>query len=659
MCGIAGILHRDGSPVELCVLLRMTRTLVHRGPDEEGYFLNRGGLPARVDGAPIRSAPGDGEAGLGHRRLSIIDLSTGQQPLSNEDGTVWITFNGEIYNFQELQQELEGKGHRFRTRSDTETIVHGYEEWGEGVVPRLRGMFAFSIWDQKRRRMLLARDRLGKKPLYYLEDGRRLLFASELKAILECDGVPRDLDLEALSDYLSLLYVPAPRSIFRAIRKLPAAHYAVVDPNGVRVSPYWDLSFAPVRHEGEEAEKARLLDLLSDATRIRLMSEVPLGAFLSGGVDSSAVVAMMARHSPRAVQTSCISFREEAYDEAPYAAKVAGLFGCDHVVHRVTPEAVPVVEKLAWHYDEPFADSSAVPTYYVSRTARERVIVALSGDGGDENFAGYRRYAHDRKEHQVRGLLPRPVSRLLFGFLGRIYPKADWLPQPLRAKTFLSNVARDPVEAYFHSMSSFRDAQKRELLAPDAARALAGHRTVDLFRHHYDRAQAEDHLSRLQYLDIKTYLVDDILVKVDRASMAVSLEVRCPILDHVFMEQMARMPSGMKLRGMEGKHLFKSALRGTLPDDILYRKKMGFAVPILEWLRGDLREYGRNLVVDGEGTRRYFRGDAVGRLWKEHQSGIRNWARELWTLMMFNLWHRRFVESPASPAASPAPAALG
>jgi asparagine synthase (glutamine-hydrolysing) len=645
VCGIAGALHLDGSPVDPAVLLRMTRTLLHRGPDEEGYLVSRRGLPDRIDGAPFRSCDGDGRAGLGHRRLSIIDLSTGQQPLSNEDGRVWITFNGEIYNFQELQRELEARGHRFRTRSDTETIVHGWEEWGEGIVPKLRGMFAFAIWDQGRGRLLLARDRLGKKPLYYLEDGRRLLFASEIKAILACPGVPRDVDLPALSDYLSLLYVPAPRSIFRAVKKLPAAHYAVVDASGMRIAPYWDLSFAPSRPADEEAEKARLLDRLSEATRIRLMSEVPLGAFLSGGVDSSAVVGMMAKHSPRPVQTSCISFSEEAYDEAPYAQRVAELFRCDHRVHRVTPDAVPIVEKLAWHYDEPFADSSAVPTYYVSQTARERVIVALSGDGGDENFAGYRRYAHDRKENQVRALFPRAVSRALFGFLGRVYPKADWLPQRFRAKTFLSNVARDPVDAYFHSMSAFKQEQKEALFLPEAAAALRDHRTADLFREHYGRAQAEDHLSRLQYLDIKTYLCDDILVKVDRASMAVSLEVRCPILDHVFMEEAARMPWSLKLRGLEGKWIFKRALRGMVPDEILYRKKMGFVVPILEWLRGDLREFGRKHIVEGEGTRLFLRPEPVERLWSQHQSGARNWAKELWALLMFNLWYTKFATS--------------
>ncbi|MGH7161875.1 MAG: asparagine synthase (glutamine-hydrolyzing) [Planctomycetota bacterium] len=653
MCGIAGLFRLDGAPVAPETLLAMARVLAHRGPDEEGYFVNRDRVAEWPDGAPLRHLPagGAGHVGLGHRRLSIIDLKSGQQPLSNEDGTVWISFNGEIYNFQELQGELEARGHRFRTRSDTETIVHAYEEWGEGSVARLRGMFAFAIWDEKAQRMLLARDRLGKKPLYYAHDGRRFLFGSEIKAILRFPGVSREVDVAALSDYLSLLYVPAPRSIFAQVRKLPAAHYAVVKREGMRIAPYWDLPFAPVARRPAEAEEARLLEILSEATRMRMISEVPLGAFLSGGVDSSAVVAFMAEHSPRPVLTSSISFSVAAYDESRYARRVADLFRTDHRVHTVTPEAIPIVEKLAWHYDEPFADSSAVPTYYVSRTAREHVTVALSGDGGDENFAGYRRYAFDRRENLVRNLVPRPLRRLVFGGIGKLYPKADWLPQVFRGKTFLSNVARDPVEAYFFTMSAFKEEQKAALLLPEVARLIAGHRTSDLFRDHYGRAQAEDHLSRIQYLDVKTYLCDDILTKVDRASMAVSLEVRCPILDHVLMEYVATIPSERKLKGGDKKRVLRSALRSRLPAEILDRPKMGFGVPILEWLRGDLSDYARELVLDGEGTRAYLQRPFLDRMWRQHQSGARNFATELWTVMMFNLWHRRFVEDPGAPAA--------
>ncbi len=658
MCGIAGIFQRDGAPVDLDRLVRMTRLLAHRGPDEEGYYLNSersrpaaSGLPLRCGSAGLRDngiAEGAGDVGLGHRRLSIIDLGSGQQPLSNEDGTVWVAFNGEIYNFQSLSKELLEKGHRFRTHSDTETIVHAYEEWGHRCLERLRGMFAFAIWDESEQRLFLARDRVGKKPLYYLATAGRFVFGSEIKAVLEAGDVPRDLDLTAVSDYLSLLYVPAPKTVFAAIRKLPAAHYAVVTRDSVDVRPYWDLSFERVHELPETRMMEELVDILQEATRLRMISEVPLGAFLSGGVDSSAVVGLMARASDRPVVTNSISFSVSKYDEAPYAARVAELFEANHHEYHVTPEAIPVIEQLAWHYDEPFADSSAVPTYYVSKTARERVTVALSGDGGDENFAGYRRYYFDLRENLVRGLLPAAISRPVFGLVGRLYPKADYLPQVFRGKAFISNVARHPVDAYFFSVSAFNDDDKSAVLSSETSSALKGYRTVQLFHDYYRNAPATDHLSRIQYLDVKTYLCDDILTKVDRASMAVSLEVRCPILDHVFMEYVARIPSRLKLAGTDGKHIFKRALGGLLPRDILYRKKMGFGVPILEWLRGDLAGFGEELVLDGEASRRLLNRDYLRRIWNEHQRSIRNRATELWTVMMLNLWFRKFGRSTPS-----------
>jgi len=652
MCGITGLFNRDGAPVDHEVLTRMTRTLTHRGPDEEGYFVNADRLEGQEAGR-LGSwevgrlgglEGGKGNVGLGHRRLSIIDLSSGQQPLCNEDGTVWIAFNGEIYNFQGLMSELKSLGHQFQTRSDTETIVHAYEQWGEACIERLRGMFAFAIWDENKQQMLLARDRVGKKPLYYLNDEHRFLFGSEIKAILEAPHVSREIDLTALSDYLSLLYVPGPKSIFSSIRKLPAAHYAVVSDKGVHVKPYWDLSFQPVSGEAEIRMMDDLIDILDDATRMRMISEVPLGAFLSGGVDSSGVVGIMATASGNPVKTNSISFSVAQYNEVPYARQVARLFGTDHHEFHVTPEAVAVIEKLAWHYDEPFADSSAVPTYYVSETARKNVTVSLSGDGGDENFAGYRRYWLDMRENMVRNAIPVRLRQPVFGGIGRLYPKADYLPQIFRGKAFISNVARDPVDAYFFSVSAMYNDTKNELLNPDVHRAIGGYDTRDLFYNYYNRAPAEDHLSRIQYLDIKTYLCDDILTKVDRASMAVSLEVRCPILDHVFMEYAARVPSRMKLQGTEGKVIFKKALKKYLPDNILYRKKMGFGVPILEWLRGDLKDYARPIILEGEATKRYLHRPFLDKLWREHQSKIRNRSTELWQVMMLNLWYDRFGE---------------
>jgi asparagine synthase (glutamine-hydrolysing) len=651
MCGIAGVFHRGGDKVDPQLLVRMTRTLAHRGPDEEGYFLNGMTPGAWVQSGGTRDATlrghidgGAGTVGLGHRRLAIIDLSSGQQPLSNEDGTVWVTYNGEIYNFQSLVAELEAKGHRFRTRSDTEVIVHAWEEWGEEAVKRFRGMFAFAVWDERRQLLWIARDRVGKKPLYYLLDDDRLVFASEIKAILEMPGVSREMDVTALSDYFSLLYVPSPKTIFKSIRKLPAAHQLVVGRDRVALSVYWDLPFVDRRDESEDRVTETLLGLLDEATRLRMISDVPLGAFLSGGVDSSAVVAMMAGASARPVLTHSISFSVSKYNEVEYARQVAELYRTDHREFHVTPEAVKAIEKLAWHYDEPFADSSAVPTYYVSQTARQRVTVALSGDGGDENFAGYRRYWFDQRENAFRALVPNALQRPLFTALGRLYPKADYLPQVYWGKAFLSNIARDPVDAYFFSVSAFTDDDKRAVLNGDVQKQLADYRTSDLFHEIYRQTPAPDHQSKIQYLDIKTSLCEGILTKVDRASMAVSLEVRCPILDHVFMEYAAGIPASLKLQGREGKHIFKKALAGRLPADILYRRKMGFSVPVAEWLRRDLRTYARELILEGEATRRYLNVPYVERLWRAHQIGTRNRASELWAIMALNLWHRRFVD---------------
>ena len=646
MCGIVGVYNRNGEATDPSGLIKMTRQLVHRGPDEEGYFFNTTKLdPDRLD-APVnlirrRSGPG-GYVGFGHRRLSIIDLSSGQQPLGNEDGTRWITFNGEIYNYQGLMAQLKEKGHRFRTNSDTETILHAYEEWGEKCLQYLRGMFAFGIWDENKQQLFLARDRLGKKPLYYYKTEKQFIFASEIKAILEGPGVSRQLNLTSLSDYLSLLYVPAPKTIFRHINKLPAAHYAVIRSDSFEVAPYWDLCFSPETGLSEQRMTDDLVDILGEATRMRMISEVPLGAFLSGGVDSSGIVALMAEASSTPVRTNSIAFSVAKYNEIEHARQVAELFETDHNEMRVTPEAISVINRLAWHYDEPFADSSAVPTYYVSKIARENVTVSLSGDGGDENFAGYRRYYFDMRENMVRNMVPANLRRSVFGLIGRLYPKADYLPQVFRGKAFISNVARDPVHAYYFSVSAMPDHEKSKLLNPDVLKALSGYETKDLFYRVYDHAPAEDHLSKIQYLDIKTYLCEDILTKVDRASMAVSLEVRCPILDHVFMEYAASIPSKYKLVGTDGKHIFKKALKRYLPDDILYRRKMGFGVPINEWLRRDLKTFAGELVLEGQASREYLNPNFLLKIWNEHQRGIKNRSTELWSIMMLNLWHQNF-----------------
>jgi asparagine synthase (glutamine-hydrolysing) len=604
------------------VLKAMTDALIHRGPDDEGFYIS-------------------GEVGLGHRRLSIIDLAAGHQPMTNEDSTVWVVFNGEIYNFIELQRYLESKGHQFKTRSDTEVIVHLYEEVGEECFAKLRGMFAIAIWDGRQKKLILARDRVGKKPLYYHYDGSRVAFGSEIKAVLKIPAISRDIDLEALSDYFSFLYVPAPKSIFKSIRKVLPGHYIVISSAGLRDAEYWDLSFAAVDDFSEEQWCEKLLNALHEAVRIRLMSEVPLGAFLSGGVDSSSVVAMMRDTMDRSVITSSIGFAEKEFNELPFAREIAGLFGTTHYEEVVRPDAVSVVDKLTWHYDEPFADSSAVPTYYVSKVAREHVTVALSGDGGDENFAGYRRYYFDQRENWIRSWLPSVVRQPLFGALASVYPKADWAPRIFRGKATFQNLARCPIEAYYRSVSACKPEMKLDLLHPDVRRQLGDYDSFDVLRGYYKRADSEDPLSRIQYVDIKTYLPDDILAKVDRASMANSLEVRAPLLDHKFMELVARMPSSLKLRGIQGKYIFKKALQRYLPASILYREKMGFAVPLARWFRSELKELAYESIFSVNQDNLLNR-PTLEKIWGEHQRRFRDRSTELWSLLVFRVWLRTF-----------------
>jgi asparagine synthase (glutamine-hydrolysing) len=626
MCGITGIYHyANEQAVNEAVLRRMTDVIAHRGPDEDGFYVT-------------------GKVGLGHRRLSIIDVAGGHQPLFNEDGAVAIIFNGEIYNYKELAHIVEARGHMLRTRSDTETIVHLYEEFGEDCVAMLRGMFAFALWDARNHTLLLARDRVGKKPLYYADVKGAFLFGSELKCLLQHPLVPRDLNEQAVADYFSYQYVPAPKTIFKAARKLRAGHYLVVTPRGLRTQQYWDIDFSQTEMRSEAEWCEALLDELREAVDVRLMSEVPLGAFLSSGVDSSTVVKLMSELTARPVVTASVGFTEEKYSETNDARAFAESLQADHHERVVNPRAVEAVEKLAWHYDEPFADASAVPTYYVSQAAREFVTVALSGDGGDESFAGYRRYAFDAMENRVRAVAPAALRRPLFGALATVYPKADWLPQPLRAKATLKNLALDPATAYFNSVYGAMANERAALLGGDLQRQLNGYNPFEVFLEHYSRANTADPLARAQYVDIKTYLTDDILVKVDRASMAVSLEVRCPLLDHKVMELAARMPSSLKLKGRAGKHIFKRAVSRILPDEILTRRKQGFVLPVAEWLRGDLRALSESLLFDTSSEDGLLRRAHIMRLWQQHQAGRRDFARPLWAILMFRLWRQKFLK---------------
>ncbi len=645
MCGIAGIVDTVGQrPIDSALLRRMTDRIAHRGPDGSGFHI----------------APG---VGFGHRRLAIIDVAGGQQPLSNEDGTVWITFNGEIYNYQELVVELERKGHRFRTHSDTEVIVHAWEEWGEASVNRLQGMFAFAIWDENRKTLFLARDRFGKKPLYYtmLADGR-LLFASEMKALLVCPEVPRGINLTAVEDYFAYGYVPESKSIYSHIFKLPPGHHLTVVRGRHRAEPvqYWDLSFdGDWEFRTEEQAQHELLDQMREAVRMRLISEVPLGAFLSGGVDSSAVVAMMAETSDL-VNSFSIGFTQAAYDETQYADDVATLYNTRHYKRIVDADDFSLVARLATVYDEPFADASAIPTFRVCALAREKVTVALSGDGGDELLAGYRRYRWHQSEEKVRGIVPDFLRRPLLRSVGRLYPKLDWAPRPFRAKATLLELAEGTVDGYFLNVSMLGDEERRSLLSSGFVRNLQGYHAREELARHFKAAPTDDALSAVQYADIKTYLPGDILTKVDRASMANSLEVRAPFLDQDFAKWTTSLPAKLKIRGREGKYILKRALESRLPSNVLYRPKQGFIVPLAEWFRGPLQSSVRTalsggLLLETGWFERRFISTAV----EQHTRRLRDHSRLIWSLLMFEAFLRDVHQgvSPDVPTFASEPAA--
>ena len=636
MCGITGIFDSRGRrEIDRDTLVRMNESQHHRGPDEVGLHIEPG-------------------LGLGHRRLSIIDLSTGQQPLYNEDGSVCIVYNGEVYNYQALIAELSGQGYRFRTRSDTEAIVHAWEAWGEDCVQRLRGMFAFALWDRNRETLFLARDRLGVKPLHYalLDDGT-LLFGSELKSLLAHGGLRRDMDPCAIEEYFALGYVAEPRTIFRDAKKLPPAHTLSIRRGEPLPAPreYWNVRFScasaiTVDDACEELERR-----LVESVRLRMIAEVPLGAFLSGGVDSSAVVASMAGLSDTPINTCSIAFADPAFDESRFAAQVADRYRTNHYVDRVDRDDFDLIDTLARLYDEPYADSSAIPTYRVCQLARKHVTVALSGDGGDESFGGYRRYRLHLAEERLRVAMPYAMRRGVFGLLGRAYPKLDWAPRVFRAKTTFQALARNSVDAYFHSVSFLSDALREKLYSAKFRSELAGYRAHEVLARHARDAQTDDPLALIQYLDLKTYLVGDINTKVDRASMAHSLEVREPLMDHPLVEWLATLPSNLKIRGGESKFLLKKAMDGRLPNEVMYRPKMGFAVPLARWFRGPLRERVRTTLDGGELVAcGLFNPPMLKRLADEHLSGVRDHGTPIWTLLMFEAFLRNVLAGASETA---------
>jgi len=626
LCGICGIYNFDiQQKVDSKLLKRMCDVVKHRGPDEEGMYINN-------------------NIGLGHRRLSIIDLAQGHQPISNEDDTIWVVFNGEIYNYPQLRNDLIKKGHIFTTNSDTEVIVHLYEEEGDKFVCSLRGMFGIALWDAKQKKIILTRDRLGKKPLHYLIEKDRIIFGSEIKSILQDQRVKRSLNEEALDDFFTFLCIPAPKTIFKGIFKLLPGHILICTQNQFIIREYWDFNFETTQKLKEEDYQGKLIQLLTDAVKCRLMSEVPLGAFLSGGIDSSCVVAIMSQLSEKPVITSSIGFDEEAFDELKFAQVVASHFKTDHHEHIVRPNAIEILSKLVYHFDEPFADSSAIPTYYVSKMAKEEVTVALSGDGGDEFFAGYNSYQFDTAQDRVRRMIPTFIKRYL------LHPLVSHYPKFLRAKKYLTSISSSFEEALFLSKAIYDSEMKQKFYTPEFRTQLGDYDPFSVLDLYLKRSKEWDILSRAQYIDAKTYLPNDILVKVDRMSMAVSLEVRAPFLDHKLIEFVSTIPSNLRLKGRISKYILKKSMEELIPKEILRRKKKGFSVPLDLWLKKDLKTLvEKTIFSDKASIREYFNSKYIQWMWNEYQDGRRSFFTQFWCLLMFELWHKIFMEENQIP----------
>ena len=640
MCGVAGIvLSQRQVRADERILADMRDVQRHRGPDDAGLYIGEG-------------------VGLGHRRLSIIDLGHGQQPMVDEATGLALVYNGELYNFRELKAELEASGIAFHTRCDTEVLLRAWQHWGEKCLPRLVGMFAFAVWDMHARRIFLARDPIGIKPLHYgFTSKGALVFASELKGLLAHPDVQRKIDPQALEEYLAFGYVPDPKSIYHGVFKLAPGHWLTWQAGEPVPSQrrYWDVPFRLDSDIAFDDATAQLRSLLDRSVESQMVADVPLGAFLSGGVDSSAVVASMCRASQEPVRTCSIGFDHGSFDETAYARTVARHLNTRHSERRVESDDYGLLDALSAVYDEPFADSSALPTYRVCELARSQVTVALSGDGGDENFAGYRRYRLHAWESSLRAGLPFAFRKPVFGWLGTMYPKADWAPRPLRAKTTLQGLARDDVEAYFHTVSISSAAVRQGLYSPAFKRELQGYGAISVFRDLVRHAPIDHPLSLAQYLDFKTYLPGDILTKVDRASMAHSLEVRVPLLDHRLVEWASSLPPALKLKRGTGKYVFKKMLEPDLPHDVLYRAKMGFGVPVATWFRGPLAGRLREALLHGAVAESgYFETKALEGLVREHAARVRDHSAALWSLLMLDAFLRRtqhsaFSESEASP----------
>ncbi len=626
MCGIVGIVRNDKSDVDQTLLARMCAAIKHRGPDDDGFYFN-------------------GAVGLGMRRLAIIDLKSGQQPIHNQDRTAWIVFNGEIYNYRELRDQLEKLGHSFYTNSDTEAIVHAYDQFGADCPRHLRGMFAFAIWDERSQELFIARDRVGKKPLLYAQVNGQFVFGSEFSALLQHPDIPKDVDFEALNHYLSFMCVPAPLTAYQAIRKLEPGHSLRYRKGDIKIERYWQPDFSKKLDISEQEAGERTIEILREAVKVRLMSEVPLGAFLSGGIDSSAVVALMAEESDTPVKTFSIGFEEQDFSELHHARRVAEHVGADHHEFIVRPDALEVLPILVEHYGEPYADSSAVPTYYVARETRKHVTVALNGDGGDESFAGYERYAAMRvaeKYHRIPAVLRETVVRQAI----ELMPSSETKRSRLRdVKRFVEAASLPKAERYLRWVSVFDSQAKLDLYTDTFRRQTQPNPAAGIIDPWFARANGSGIVDAALLTDIMTYLPNDLLVKVDIATMANSLEARSPFLDHHVIEFAASLPEKYKLRGLTTKYLLKRVLRKLLPAEILGRRKMGFGVPIGHWFRGKLQPFLRETILSEAALKRgLFKPDAVKRMVELHTRSERDYSHQLWTLLMLELWFQRFID---------------
>jgi asparagine synthase (glutamine-hydrolysing) len=627
MCGIAGFTHFSGNMGNLDTLKRMGESIIHRGPDAGKEYL-------------------DEHVGLAHRRLAIIDLSElGVQPMTSVDGRYIIAFNGEIYNFQQHRQILVDEGYVFRSHSDTEVILALYARDGIKMLDKLNGMFAFALWDTQNKKLLIARDRLGKKPLYYLQTDKQFAFASEIKAILTLPNVPKDIRIDAVHDFFAYQYVPDPKTIFTDIHKLPPAHYMWVSADGIDIQQYWDVSFKKTSLENEATLTTQLFDLATQRTKDRMVSDVPLGAFLSGGIDSSGVVAMMALNSKTPVKTCSIGFDDKKFNETEFAREVAEKYHTEHHEFMVHQNVAENLEHIVSYFDEPFADPSLVPTFFVSELARAQVTVAIAGDGGDEVFAGYEKYTTDDIENKLRQKFPKFIRKSVFPSLANLFAKSE-MTVFRKAKSLLNSLSLEPAMGFYITNAQIEDRLWQRLATSDTQQKLAGYHPAQLTLDAYNKADGPDHLAKILYTDLKTYLPGGILVKVDRMSMANSLEVRAPLLDKDIVEFAATLPSNMKFKNGEKKHILKEAFKPLLPDGILYRKKMGFSVPLASWFRHEIKDLAHDyLFTKSQGIQQFFDMQVVQDLWQQHQSQKADHATVLWSMLMFQMWWFRYMQT--------------